>query len=102
MRRRMRSCSKAAPRFTIAIPGLVAQKPAEDLHAHEYGAGIFSVAKMQGGYARQFKPWKGLTAGVGGSVSLSLVPPELAPRYGGRVAPGFAVFASVRPPRHGM
>ena len=80
----------------------LAQKPAEDLHAHEYGAGIFSVAKMQGGYARQFKPWKGLTAGVGGSVSLSLVPPELASRYGGRVAPGFAVFASVRPPRHGM
>ena len=78
------------------------QKPAEDLHAHEYGAEIFSVAKVQGGYARQFKPWRGLTPGVGGSVSLSLVPPELASRYGGRVAPGLAVFATIRAPRHGM
>ncbi len=78
------------------------QKPAEDLHAHEYGAEIFPVAKVQGGYARQFKAWKGLTPSVGGSVSLSIVPPELSSRYGGRVAPGFAVFATIRPPRHGM
>jgi hypothetical protein len=78
------------------------QKPAEDLHAHEYGTEIFSVAKVQGGYARQFKPWKGMTAGVGASGSLSIVPPELSSRYGGRVAPGLAVFATVRPPRHGM
>jgi hypothetical protein len=78
------------------------QKPAEDLHAHEYGAEIFTIAKVQGGYARQFKPWKGITSGVGGSVSLSIVPPALASRYGGRVAPGLAVFATVRPPRHGM
>ena len=77
------------------------QKPADDLHAHEYGAEIFTIAKVQGGYARQFKPWKGITSGVGGSISLSIVPPELASRYGGRVAPGFAVFATVRPPRHG-
>jgi hypothetical protein len=80
----------------------LAQKPAEDLHAHEYGAEIFTVAKIQGGYARQFEPWKGITSGVGGSVSLSIVPPELASRYGGRVAPGFAVFATIRPSRHGM
>jgi len=80
----------------------LAQKPAEDLHAHEYGAEIFLLAKVQGGYARQFKPWKRMTSGVGGSVSLSIVPPELGSRYGGRVAPGFAVFATVRPPRHGM
>src|SRR3954470_10177878 len=80
----------------------VVEKPAEDLHAHEYRAEIFTLAKIQGGYVRQFKPWKGLTSGLGGSVSLSIVPPELAPRYGGRVAPGVAVFATVRPPRHAM
>ncbi|MFL6280539.1 MAG: hypothetical protein ACJ731_10540 [Vicinamibacterales bacterium] len=82
--------------------GEVVQKPAEDLHAHEYRADIFTLAKIQGGYVRQFKPWKGLTTGLGGSVSLSIVPPELAPRYGGRVAPGVAVFATIRPPRHAM
>ena len=78
------------------------QKPAEDLHAHEYGAEIFALTKVQGGYARQFNPWKGFTSGVGGSVSLTIVPPELASRYGGRVAPGLAVFATVRPRRHAM
>ena len=82
--------------------GEVVQKPAEDLHAHEYGAAIFTVSKIQGGYVRQFKPSSGMTIGIGGSVSLSIVPPELASRYNGRVAPGFAVFATVRPPRHMM
>ena len=82
--------------------GEVVQKPAEDLHAHEYGAAIFTVAKIQGGYVRQFKPSPGMTIGIGGTVSLSLVPPELASRYNGRVAPGFGAFATVRPPRHVM
>ncbi len=80
----------------------VVGKPAEDLHAHEYGDAIFAVAKLQAGYARQFKAWKGFTPGVGGTVSFSVVPPELESRYGGRVAPGIAVFATVRPLRHGM
>jgi hypothetical protein len=80
----------------------VVQKPAEDLHAHEYGAAIFTLGKLQAGYVRQFKPWKGMTPGAGGSVSLSLVPSELESRYGGHVAPGFAVFATIRPPRHAM
>jgi len=82
--------------------GELVQKPAEDLHAHEYGAEIFGVAKIQGGYARQFNSWKGVTTAVGGSVSFSIVPPELASRYGGRVAPGVALFATVRSPRHGI
>jgi hypothetical protein len=80
----------------------VVQKPAEDLHAHEYGVAIFTLGKLQGGYVRLFKAWKGITPGAGGSVSLSLVPSELESRYGGHVAPGFAVFATIRPPRHGM
>jgi hypothetical protein len=80
----------------------VVEKPAEDLHAHEYGAAIFTLGKLQAGYVRQFTAWKGMMSGVGGSVSLSIVPPELESRYGGRVAPGFALFATIRPPRHGM
>ncbi|MCC7240877.1 MAG: hypothetical protein IT180_03045 [Acidobacteria bacterium] len=44
----------------------------------------------------------GLVPGVGGSVALSLLPPELAPRYFGRVAPSFALYFSLRPARHAM
>ena len=80
----------------------VVQKPAEDLHAHEFGADIFTVSKVQAGYVRLLKPWKGATIGVGGSASLSIVPSELASRYNGQVAPGFGVFATIRPARHGM
>jgi hypothetical protein len=80
----------------------VVAKPAHDLHVHEYITQVFTVAKLQGGYTRNLKPWKGMIPGVGGSVSASLVPPLLAPRYNGRIAPGLGVFLSVRPPRHVM
>jgi hypothetical protein len=39
-------------------------------------------------------------AGFGVTTSLNQVPAELAPRYGGRVAPGLGVFANLRPARH--
>ena len=45
---------------------------------------------------------RGLVPGIGGSVSLSVLSPELAPRYYGRVAPGFAVFFSLQAARHRM
>jgi hypothetical protein len=77
-------------------------KPAEDLHAHEFPTAIFTVAKLQIGYARTFGTWKGLSPGIGGTASISIVPPELASRYEGRVAPGFGVFFVVRPARHVM
>jgi hypothetical protein len=80
----------------------VAGKPAHDLHAHEYGSRVFTVGKLQAGYVRQLQPWKGMMPGVGGTVSASFVPPELASRYFGRVSPGFGVFISVRPKRHAM
>ncbi len=32
----------------------------------------------------------------------NLLPPALAPRYGGRVVPGLVVFAHLRPLRHAM
>jgi hypothetical protein len=80
----------------------VVGKPAHDLHVHEFPTEVFPVAKLQAGYVRQFKPWKGMLPGIGGTISLSIVPEELASRYSGRVAPGFGVFFSVRPQRHAM
>jgi hypothetical protein len=40
--------------------------------------------------------------GIGGTASVSLLPPELAPRYSGRAAPGLAVFFSLQAARHQM
>ena len=80
----------------------VVEKPAHDLHAHEYTSRVFTVGKLEAGYVRYFKPWKALAPGIGGMVSLNLLPPDLAPRYFGAIAPGFAVFVTIRPSRHVM
>jgi hypothetical protein len=80
----------------------VVGKPAHDLHAHEYGTRVFAVGKLQLGYEYQLSDWKGLTSGVGATITASVLPAELAPRYAGRVAPGVGVFVSVRPSRHEM
>lgn len=78
----------------------VVEKPAHDLHAHEYATSIFAVGRVQAGYVRDWRAWKGLAAGIGATLSANLVPPELAPRYNGRVALGFGVFLMVRPAHH--
>ena len=75
----------------------VVGKPAHDLHVHEYIAQIFTVGKGQVGYLRQFGNFHGWTLGIGGHLNLSVVPPLLAPRYGGRVAPGLGVFLNLQP-----
>ena len=80
----------------------VVEKPAEDLHAHEFADQIFTVGKLQAGYVREFKPWSGFRMGLGGTASMIIVPQDLASRYDGRVAPGFGVFVSLRPSRHVM
>ena len=80
----------------------VVEKPAEELHAHEFERSIFTLAKLQAGYVRELKPWRGLKVGFGGTASMSIVPQDLASRYDGRVAPGFGVFVSLRPARHVM
>ena len=77
----------------------ILEKPAHDLHAHEYPTSIFTVGKLQVGYVRHLPTRFGLSPGLGAAASLSLVPPELASRYGGRTAPGFAVFLNVTPRR---
>jgi hypothetical protein len=76
-------------------------KPGHDLHMHATPATIYTIGKIQGGYVRSFHPWNGLVLGVGGTGSVSLVPPALVPRYPSRTNPGFGVFASMRPARHG-
>ena len=76
-------------------------KPGHDLHMHATPATIYTIGKIQGGYVRSFHHWNGLVLGVGGTGSVSLVPPALVPRYPSRTNPGFGVFASMRPARHG-
>ena len=76
------------------------EKPAHDLHAHEYEGRVFTVGKLQLGYLRGLGSWGQLSPGIGGTVTLSVVPFELGPRYSGRVAPGFVVFFSLLPSRH--
>jgi hypothetical protein len=82
--------------------GELVEKPGHDLHAHAFSRRVFTVLKGQVGYVREFSERQGLVAGVGVTVSLSGVPPELAVQYDGRVRPGFGVFLSLRPPRHEM
>jgi hypothetical protein len=78
----------------------IVEKPAHDLHAHEFPTSIFTVAKLQAGYVREFGRWSRAATGIGASASVSLVPPELESRYGGSAAPGFGVFFSLRPRGH--
>jgi hypothetical protein len=79
----------------------VVGKPAHDLHVHESTA-VFTVGKIQAGYAHYLRSTRGVQFGFGGSIAASLVPSALAPRYGGRVAPGVAGFLTVRPAAHGQ
>jgi hypothetical protein len=76
-------------------------KSAHDLHVHE-STEVFTVGKIQLGYAYYLRPTRGLQFGMGGSIAGSLVPEALAPRYGGRVAPGVTVFLTLRPASHAM
>ena len=76
-------------------------KPGHDLHMHATPATIYTIGKLQAGYLRSFRPWHGLVLAGGGTASVSFVPPALVPRYPRRANPGFGVFLSIRPPRHG-
>jgi hypothetical protein len=59
--------------------------------------GLFTVAKLQGGYTRYFSHWHGLAPGGGAGLSAGIVPDSLKPFYGSRVNIGFAVFLTLRP-----
>jgi hypothetical protein len=80
----------------------IAEMPAHDLHAHEYPVAIFTIGKIQAGYVRHLRRWRGVVAGIGGTVAASLVPPRLVSRYGGRVSPSVGLFINLRPGSHSM
>jgi len=82
--------------------GEFVRKPAEDLHAHEFATEIFGVGKLEAGYVHNVAAWRGIVAGIGGHFSVALPGPTLAPRYGGRAAPGFGVFLMLSAPKHEM
>ena len=84
------------------VRGEITQKPAHDLHAHEYPPTIFVIAKTQAGYSRSLKPWKSVVPSVGGSFSLNFLPEALEVQYDGRVRTGFTIFLNLRPARHQM
>ena len=63
---------------------------------------MLTVGKLQVGYVRHRRVTKGVVPGIGGTLLLSVLAPDLAPRYAGRVAPEFAVFLNLRPSRHAM
>ena len=73
----------------------VVGKPAEDLHVHE-STDVFTVTKLQLGYVHNLALPRGPRMGVGVTVSGSMVPLALMPRYGGRITPGFGLFILMR------
>ena len=77
-------------------------KPAHDFHADQYAALVFTVGKLQLGYARRLVQRHSVVVSTGGVMMVSLVPPLLAPYYGGRVTPGFGIFLNLRPQAHPM
>lgn len=70
-------------------------KPAHDLHADEFSPAVFAVTKLQFGYLRRIATRQGFGAGIGASLDAAVLPPALAPRYAGRVAPGIGVFLRI-------
>jgi hypothetical protein len=76
--------------------------PAHHLHAHEYSTSVFAIGKVQVGYVRHLRAVQGIRPGIGGTIAISLVPPELAPRYSGRAAPSVGVFFTLQAARHQM
>jgi hypothetical protein len=69
---------------------------------HEFEEKRFGVSQVMGGYMRQLAPVAGWVPGIGGRVSVSLVPSELEPFYGERAPVGFAVWLNLRPAAMGM
>ncbi len=89
-------------RHTLFGRAEVLGMPAHHLHAVDLDTAILTVGKLQAGYLWHFRSMRGLVPGIGATVAASVVPAALAPRYGGRVAPGIGLFVNLRPARHVM
>ena len=78
----------------------VTQKTGKDL-ALEDVPGLeerkFTLGKLALGYTRQFGPIASLLPGIGGGLSLDLIPAGIRQFYGERVAAGVAVYISLHP-----
>ena len=85
-----------ADRQVFFARGEVAQKTAHDLDIHSSGD-RFTIGKLQIGYTHFLPPRRGWRVGLGGSVSMGIVPNSLSRVYGGRTPLGFGVFVTVRP-----
>jgi hypothetical protein len=58
---------------------------------------LFTLSKVQAGYTRYLDSWKGLKPGVGGTITMSLVPSALDAVYGNRASFGIGVYVTLRP-----
>ncbi|HET7217612.1 MAG TPA: hypothetical protein VFJ02_06170 [Vicinamibacterales bacterium] len=79
----------------------VGGKSAHDLDIHGVDE-VFTVSKLQAGYTRYWNAWRGLTPGIGGSLSLGFVPDGLRSAYGSRANVGVGVFVTLKPGTHSM
>ncbi len=75
------------------------QKSGHDLALPGPPSDVFVVGKVAVGYSHTFPGRFGLAPGLGVTLSVSVVPPSLAPFYGRRALGGIGILASVRPPR---
>ncbi|MBI4544433.1 MAG: hypothetical protein HY703_04495 [Gemmatimonadetes bacterium] len=76
-------------------------KTGHDLVLGEREEEVFTVGRLTAGYAFQPGRVGGLLPAMGASGSLSFVPEELEPFYGGSTRGGFTLFLSLRPaPMH--
>ena len=98
----LESSATFSDRHTLFARGEFGGMPAHHLHAHEYSLLIVPIAKLQAGYVRHLKTIRGLIPGIGATTALSVVSPELAPRYSGRFAPSLNVFFTLQAARHQM
>jgi hypothetical protein len=73
----------------------LSRKSGHDLATESHD--VFTVAKLQAGYTRYLSVWNGLKPGVGGGLSLGIVPESLRTLYGSRFNFGFGVFLTLRP-----
>ncbi len=67
-------------RHSLFGRGEVGGMPAHHLHVHDFATSVFAVGKVQIGYVRHVRAMKGMVPGIGGTMSVSLLSPELAPR----------------------
>lgn len=88
--------SDLTPSDTIFGRAEWVQKTGHDLDFDTAPDKAFGVTKVQGGYTRWIAAYAALRLGVGGTVGVGGLPPELRPVYGRRPVEA-AVFATVVP-----